>query len=158
MSSFDYSTSYSLRELFEWVCVEYSLTEELPTLKPLHGMLRHMIGSIQTQQLDEGDHMFIPGIPKPEFVQQVRLALLSQAKSTVVAFSGASSSDDALPPGEAVSATTTSATGLCPVCGEHKAHLKAHLLSNKAQHGWSATKYQAWLASVKSPPEKTRPQ
>ncbi|XP_048585586.1 uncharacterized protein LOC116613159 [Nematostella vectensis] len=41
-------------------------------------------------------------------------------------------------------------TGACPVCGEHRAHLKAHLASNKPGHKWSEKRYRQWLYEKQS--------
>lgn len=48
---------------------------------------------------------------------------------------------------------TLVSTGKCPVCGQEKRHLRAHLMTKKNDHGWSASKYKQWLTQSQ-PPKK----
>ncbi|XP_031559863.1 uncharacterized protein LOC116296048 [Actinia tenebrosa] len=47
-------------------------------------------------------------------------------------------------------------TGECPVCGERRKHLRAHLATNKPGHGWSSEKYEQWLFQKQSEQRKDR--
>jgi hypothetical protein len=82
MTSFNFDTAYTQRELFDWVCAELELTEGLATQRSTHQILLFLRAKVQRDRMQDGDPPFEPIPLKPELIDLVRWSMWLQARAT----------------------------------------------------------------------------
>lgn len=124
MAVFNYE--YTQRELYDWVVTEISVAREMG-MDNLTTFLDLFQKPMNQQNQDRGQALWIPSVPTADSIRQVKSHMRNFSR-TVLYKIGDTVDDTADVP-------FTGHSGKCPECLLPKAHLKAHLMSQK--HEWT---------------------